>query len=464
MFVSRALRSNVVTGAAVVLLLGATAAPAAAAMNAAVQAPPPFSAEERARAIIEPSVVFVEFNATGVVRAKATNEPQHTGTTTVTVRCSGFVVNHNGIAITDRNCAAPSTEMMTYWATDNIARGKNLTGEARTQFFQQGLIFTGEVPSEPPRLRLSAQGNAPTAGEGTDYSWKAEILGPANTNTNLVALRIPQSALPALEITTFATADDVLKVQGTLGSGYSPIGGKSLVLRSRAVHLAPKPATAENIAYKIEEEMPWESRGGVIADLNGKVVGVLAPDGNKTSAAYSAEAVTDQLKAAGVTNELSSYDRLFREALDDYYAGRYGDAVTKFEKVSTLQMNSTASHFRQQAEQRLDSEGDGSSPSALVIVLIVLGVLLAGCVVVIVIMVLRQRKNAAAGYPISASPYAYGSPVDAYQTYNYPVSVPPGQPQSGPPSYYDTGAAESPFGGFPHASGPPGPAEPEPKN
>ncbi len=449
-------RSGLTVIASVLSILGAIGVAAIPTQAIGAQ---PFSAEERARAIAEPSVVFLEFTAIGVLRERATGTALHTGTTTVTVRCSGVVVDQSGAAVTAKTCVAPDQGSLDYWGKENISRERKLGGEELKQFMRQDYILTGDVSTEPPQKRIMAQANTATVTGGTEGAWKAEVVGDLAGDDRVAVVKIEQSSLPALQVARFDNPNDVLTIDSTIATGYSPVSAMSLILRGRPVTILEKRSGAGDGAdFALEQELPWESRGGAITDMDGRLVGVLAPASGKIASMWASKAISDQLAAAGVPGEQSSYDKLYREGLNDYFEGRYGDAADKLDEVALNQLNSSAAAYRDLAAKK-DAEQGGSGTSTLLIVTIVAGVLLVIALVVIVMLLLRQRSRRTAGAPVSAYPAAYGSPVQGYHTFN-PVSAPPQAPMSASP--YDTGYGGGQVGDFPPEPGTVWPAPPQP--
>ncbi len=462
-------RSGLILAVFVPTIAAATAAAAADFGTGAIA--PPFSAEERARAIVEPSVVFLQFTGTGVLRDKTTGAPLHTGTTTVTVRCSAVVVHSSGIAVTDRGCVAPGQGDMNYWATENIARERKLAGEELKAFFQQGYIFTGDIPTEPPLKRITAQGNSTNATGNAEGTWKAELVGPGAESQQLAIVKIDQTSLPALELGRFETANDLLSVKSTIAAGYSPVGAMSLILRSRPINVLELTNNTPKSTFEIEQELAWETRGGPVTDMDGKIVGILAPNSGKVKALRTTAAITAQLDAAGVTAELSPNDQLYRQGLDDYFEGRYADAIRKLDQVAVGQLNFGAVNYRELAKQREAAEG-GTGPSTLLMVVIAVGAALVVALIVIVIMMVKLRRRRMNLAPTSGYPLAYGSPIEGYNPtiFNYPISAPPETPISASPYDYSTQGqfagfpqqptTNDPAGGAPAWPAPPWPAQP----
>jgi hypothetical protein len=451
MLLTRAVRR---LGAPLAVLL-AVLAPVPAIAAAPAVAPPPFSAEEWARALAQPAVVFVEFTAEGIVRNKASLEPVSATPVTVAVRCSGFVVHHSGVASTLRSCVAPTDTQLANFAFEVLANVQKLEGEPRAQFFQQmrdNAIFTGKAPTDAPQTKIFAQANSPSVGEASAVAWPAEVVQPLDTDTGLALIRITQVKLPVVEVAQFGKMADVLTVNSTMAMGYAAVGGQTLALRSRPVTIAGQQEGQglSEYLFRLEEELPWETRGGMVIDMDGRVVGaVVQSPGGEIKSVHAAEAITTQLSAAGLANELGDADRIYRQGLEAYFAGRYTDAMDAFDQVGSAQMNETATAYRAKAAEREETEGSGGESSLLLIAVIVLGLLLAGAVVAILVM-LKQRKRTMTGYLVSASPYDTGD-GNSYLTLNYPMSAPPGYPTSGVPEYYDPAAQPTSFPGFPGA-------------
>jgi hypothetical protein len=418
--------------------LGASLA-AAAALTATVMTPPVAAngmpaysgllADERAKAIAQPSVVLLEYLATGIVRDKNTLEPISQKPLTVAVRCSGFVINNQGAAITLRGCVSPSADQLAAWSFEALAFERALNGDARTQFLQQmaaTATFTGEAQTEPPTVLISAQLNTATTDQKSASAWPAEVVPPVNTNTDLAIVKISQPNLPVVEVAPDA---DIMGVTAPMAIAYVPVSPGTFTVRARNVNIPGRQVGGSDFAYLLDQELPWESRGGVIIDENGKAVAaIVVSAAGPIKAVHNSEAIANQLAAAGIKSELGPNDILYRRALDDYFGGRYSEAIKKFDSVlAAAPSNQLATTYRKQAEERQGIEGPGEpSNTPLIITIIVLGVLLLAAVVFVGLLLMSRRRRPAQGHdllvPISASPYGSSN---SYVVLDYPISAPP---------------------------------------
>ncbi len=92
--------------------------------------------------------------------------------------------------------------------------------------------------------------------------------------------------------------------------------------------------------------------GGPVLNDRGEVVGLLTFGGNSVNGqeiggftfVVTARTVMEFVRQAGAVNEQGAVNRLYREALDAYWAGKYAVAINRFEEVERL--------FPQHAETR----------------------------------------------------------------------------------------------------------------
>ena len=402
---SRSIGAALATATAIALPLPAAAAPA-------------YTLQERAQAIAQPAVVFLESRVSGVIRNKADGKELSDHQTTVSVRCSGFVVNPSGVAVTIRSCVAPTQTQLDAWAFETFANqqvaDKKIGEDQRASYqaqLHQTATFSGESAEQPPSATLFAQMNVATAGATAAPAWPAEVLVPVDSETGLAVVKIAQSNLPAVEVNANA---QVGTVQTPVAVGYVAVDTKTLTVRSRPVNVSGPYDHGPDTTHKLDAALGWESRGGLVADLDGRAVGVTMPDiDGQINVVNDATAISAELARLGVKSELGKNDLRYRQAVDLYYGGKYADAIDAFDEViKASPANQTAVAFRKQAQDRQEIEGGSSGlPVWLIVLLSVLGT--AAIVAVAAMFILRQRRTANHHpdnlNPVSLNPFA--SPV-----------------------------------------------------
>jgi hypothetical protein len=444
MSLGRALSRSVGAALAAATAMAAVPVPAAAA--------PAYTLQERAQAIAKPAVVFLETRVSGIVRNKASGTALSDKQVTVFIRCSGFVVNPDGIAVTLQSCVSPTQQQADAWAFEAYANqlvdekkiGENQR-DGKIAQLRQTASFTGDSADQPPVSTSFAQMNVATPGATAAPAWPAELQTPVNNTTDLAVMKIAQSNLPAVEVNGSA---DVGTVQTPVALGYVAVDNKTLTVQSRPVNVSgPYEKGDDQVSHKLDAALGWESRGGLVADLDGRAIGLTTPDlQGQIDVVKDASAISAELTAHGLKSQLSKTDLRYRQALDLYYGGKYREAIQAFDQViAQSPANQTAADFRKQAQDRQDIEGGSSGvPLWLIILLSVIAtaIILGGAAV----FILRQRRGAGR-HPdsinsVSVNPFASpvsgaGYPVSGggYATWSRPVSGPPpaAEMQAAPP-------------------------------
>jgi hypothetical protein len=407
------------------------------AANAAV---PAFTLEERAQAIAQPAVIFTEFTAKGVVRKKSDRKPISAEAITVAIRCSAVVINGSGIAITTRYCVAPTHDHINDWAFNRLAdreiNSKRLTAAKKQQYID-GLKSTADFTAvdaqgEPPQALYAQIGDA-VAGRLDAPAFSAEVMTPTDGDDGgFATIKLAKSDLPAVELNTGATL-----AAGTplMAFGYSSSGGKEFETLPYASGASPIKITTVGTntpkSYKFSGNLPIEWRGGPAVDLDGKLAGGLL----WSDTINDAQALSTALQQGGATNQLSTADKEYRAALDDYYAGRYTSAIKRFTSVIAAQpTNTMATKYRAQAESHKAIE-NGDTPMSISppLWLVIAISLLIGAIITFVVVFLlvrrRARRQPTLGtdslLPVSVNPFepptsgsgAYPTSDGGYATY-----------------------------------------------
>jgi hypothetical protein len=415
-----------------------------------VQAAPVYTLEERAQAIARPAVVFTELVVEGEVRDKKTGKALTDRPITVTAYCSGVIVDTSGAMVSTRQCVAPTTARAGKVAfetlTDELIAQKKLAA-ADKQRHIDGLtasaVFTAIGGTGDPQRRLSVQMGDATSGAASPPAISAIPPDSADKDTGLVMVALGRDRLPVVEISTSSTFAAGVAITAI---GYQPTAGPTHATTAEQLKITKVKTTSEPTQYLLSPKLKGESRGAALVNTNGLLVGMAL----FTDSAYDSAAIRALIAQAGVQNRLGDTDRLYRQALDDYFASRYAVAIRKFDKVLAAQPNPVAEEYRARAASRQAIEG-GQTPAGAAIPtwLIVLLSALAGAVLSVVILwaLLRrhsrvQRLQAENLVPVSLNPFAPTSGSGAYPTSGagaYPTSgagsytpSDPGAPQSQP--------------------------------
>jgi hypothetical protein len=406
-------------------LIGVTFAVPGATASASA---PAYTLEERAQAIAQPSIMYLELISHGVVRDRKTGRAL-SGELKVSIRCSAVVISSNGYALSTGACISPAPDRLARVAFGQFANlqiaAKKLTAEGKPAYVDQlaaTAAFTDMNSSATPARQVFAQSGDATGGLEAAPAVPVEAPDPpSDGEARLVVAKIASGGLPALLIAeppALSNGDRVVAV------GYQPvIAGRTYERAHVPITVAGSKGTTEPIPYKLGADIATEMRGGGLVNLDGQLAGSLL----WSDTANDAQAIRDVLTQAGVKNELSDADRLYRSAIDDYFGGHYKQAIKKFDSVIQANpANSTAQQYRALAVSRQAIEGDDepsglSMPTWLIIAISALGSALLS--VIVAVVVVRRRKpnrdfHTDPLQPISVNPFS-------------PVSGPGGYPTSG---------------------------------
>ncbi len=147
--------------------------------------------------------------------------------------------------------------------------------------------------------------------------------------------------------------------------------------------------------------------GGPVMTDNGEVAGLLTFGGDRVNNqevsgfafVVPSSTVLEFVKAAGVTNELGTADRAYREGLELYWAENYSGAIPKFEEVKRLfPEHSEVSRLAQDSQQKISEGKDKSGmPTSWIVagVLVFLFIIVAVIVIAVVVFLLMRRRGKA---------------------------------------------------------------------
>ncbi|MEV4488559.1 SGNH hydrolase domain-containing protein [Micromonospora coxensis] len=389
----------------IIVIGSAGAVPAAAA--------PTYARNEPAVAVATPSTVYLEARYIGYLRRTAGGALVHPEPVVVVRRCSGAVVNPDGWVVTTTVCVQPSREVLLVNALYRLGRTlvqQNELPAERLDTFVAGLrtssTFTGAKRGTKPVVRLTGQFGAASSGEGAAPAVAGVVTKalPA-TEGNVALVRLRRSGLAAIEL---AAAPD-LRTGSTVDIlGYAldrtTGGSATYVPRNRTVEIIGRTGTNRT---GVSGQIGPDSRGGPVVDSAGRLVALLdtdtSADGEPIRDLIVTANIERLLDQGGVDNRLGEVDRAFRSALDTYFAGRYSQAMQRFDDVLAQDPGHVAARaYRQRAEERLRLDGDVEENAAnwwLYLLSGAAGVLVIGAVSFLQRTLGRRLQPALSGAP-----------------------------------------------------------------
>jgi hypothetical protein len=367
------------------------------------------SPEERALAVVGPSMVFMEVIVTGYVRNKADDALLRKAPVILNRRCTGFVARSDGHVLTNSQCVQPTPEILLSNALNALGNALVAEGDlkqadvaAYAKARQRTTVFTGAEPGTQPESRLYGQLNV-AKGDVTDTPAVSGTVVRALTleEGNVALVKLAQDGLPAAELNPSAT---VAAETPLLVLGY---GTTDTSYRSATYTVSSKPVTVTGVdaqspvgAYRIDADLGLYSRGGIAIDPAGRVVGILDNDVLRPDKAnrlvVPVATMTGLLGAAGVDNSLAEADKRYRSGLDAYFAGRNSAAIEELDGVvRDAPANLLAQVYRQAAVDSGGGAGADDRPGWAVPLLAVAGGAFAAGLVGLVVLLLRRRDAVA---------------------------------------------------------------------
>ncbi|MFV2102841.1 trypsin-like peptidase domain-containing protein [Micromonospora sp. LOL_024] len=340
----------------------------------------PRSAEEHALATVAPSMVFLEAILTGYVRGGQDDTLLHPEPFTFSRRCSGVVVNHDGHVLTNGQCVQPTSDILREHALDALAKALVADGTLKADDVQRyvrtrlaSTAFTGPEPGTEPDSRLFAQLNVAVGDLTENPAIPGSVIQALSlAEGNLALVKLDQGELPAAELNNSATIASGTSLQ-VLGYGTADTAYRSATYTVLSAPVRVTEVDIESSAYQISEDVGAYSRGGIAIDPQGRVVGMLDNDllqpNRPNRLVVPVSRMSELLSAAGVENSLAEPDRLYRSALDAYFAGdETGAAPQLTEVVERSPTNVLAQMYREAA---VAAGGDEPSRPGWVVPLLV---------------------------------------------------------------------------------------------
>jgi S1-C subfamily serine protease len=418
---TRAALIATITGLALVLVSG----------PASAQAPDPRQAtpEEKAAAVVRPAMVFLStdysgyvFTQGGLLVNEAFNDAQPYQ---ISSTCSAFVVNPSGYIATAGHCVDNGPEgarehLLTAAVQQVVAADPTIDGNQLLQFARSNWRTEGQTAGSPIDRTVTVLRGT---GTGTSLEGKqvpAQVVDYRPFSEGDVALiKVAATELPAIELAAGSGAQTGTRV---LSVGYpgatANVTDPNLEPTFKDGQVSKETSRGAIPVYEISAAVAPGMSGGPTVGLDGKVIGV-----NSFGATAQTEAFNFVVPAAGL-NELlgrnnvraepGPYDVLYRAGLQDYYAGRFTDAINKFDQVLAVAPDYVyAEEYKTNAARAKAQFGDAGPPAWLWWVIAGGAVLLLAAGLVTWLLIRRRRRRAAppSGGPAPGVPGAQLAPT-----------------------------------------------------
>jgi len=383
----------------------------AAAMPVAAAGAADATPDEKAQAIVNPSIVFITGSLEYYINTGQSGYG-YFGPLQLEWSCTGFYVNPTGYVATAGHCVdyGPGSHLANDAITSAVqdAYDSGDIDEATANaLLDEGLglwTLEGESGGSDPNLTVAVSTPVGVSGEQASTSKNARVVESVKFEEGDIALlKVEESNAPALLL---ADDDDIDVGIDVLAAGY-PASESAAIDPSQTATFKDgkinKKGTSGGLkvpVYETSAALSPGMSGGPTVDMEGKAVGVNS-SGLVDETAFNfispISLIKEQLARNGVKNELGPADKAYQAGLTAYFAGDYTKAITHFDKALGLRpSNYYAQDFKKKANEKLaeappttvkpaSSDGDSSGGgSALLIGALVLAVLVIGGLVFVV--------------------------------------------------------------------------------
>jgi serine protease Do len=385
---------------------------------------PRVTPEERAAALIRPSVMYLAGETYGMVRLPSGEILSQFGRGTsmpflATWTCTAFVVNPGGWVATAGHCVDP--------ASAKLLILKRAAGEYRIQFpdapesrdpamtfewLQKNARVEGDTADQGPHVGFTVM-----SGTGTKIAEKVAAgvvdFRPLR-NGDAALLKVPKGNLPSSELGTDA---DVAIGTQILAVGFPAsiqnVTGPSLDPSFKSGTVSKKSMMGSSPEYEVDAPTSEGMSGGPAIGLNGKVIGVnsFAPAGEPQAFNFIAPAdgVAALLAGRGLKAMLGPADLSYRKGLSHFYSGRYTDAIKDFDQTLGMSPDYPGlEDLRASAFTLRQQYGDASPLSGTVqlwyLVISAITLLGVAATITLIALKLRRRRLSAAVPTVTPAP------------------------------------------------------------
>jgi serine protease Do len=362
-------------------------------ISAAGTTPPSSTPQQRAEAVVDPSLVLIQVNATGEVNVPFADETTRHYQEKSVGLCSGAAID-TGDILTAGHCADTG-----HFTTDLIdsayasLKQQGLTDTVTQQQAESGWTVSGT------KLGFTIYQTPPAQPALTSGYPASPLFDEGVSNGDVAVLGTKEHPLPSLQVANGNPAD---------GADIVSFGYPGSVTSESNVDLSTLQPTEEpgqttgiqmfngKDFISISAAMSPGVSGGPTTDLTGKVYGTnsFAPasDAGQSPNFITSTAEVDRvLRANHLSFTLSPADQAWRTSLNDYFAGEYHQAVPGFNQVLRAFPNDLlAKQYRAKAIADYPLQTSNPSFPYATIALVVLAV------VVVAIgwtLVLRRRRR-----------------------------------------------------------------------
>jgi serine protease Do len=449
----------------------ALAGPASADGSATTPTTAPTSAPDNTQAqvapLVQPSVVYETMTWSGYVYDRYNKQYLRDKPFSITMQCTGFVVNPDGYVATAGHCVDPAggreslQRAAAEWAMDNYYTNSlfltvdDVIGDYRIDT----LSDAGQVQRNQIDSVVKVSWGASVSGVKVLKQKPARVLAFQKFDEGDGALlKVDETDLNAVEL---ADTSGVEINSGVVAVGYPAIIGNytdtDLTPTFDAGNVSSIKTVADGLlsVFQLSAELSGGMSGGPTVDPEGRVIGVNSSHfvGEPFNYAVPAERIKELMDSAGVDNVVSETTQTYRDGIRAYFNGDREAAISSLGQVLDEQpANGLAETYLGKAKELpappADEKDSDSSSSAGWIALaggVVVAIVGGLTALILLVRRARRRKPAAgqqalptAGFPTGpvqgqpAAPFAQQATPAPVVEVPQPAPVPAGFAPSAP--------------------------------
>jgi serine protease Do len=360
--------------------------------------PPVSTTQQRAEAIVQPSLAYILIKATGEVEVPFTDGTTEAYTDTTYASCSGSVVESDGVILTGGHCADPA-EYENDLVDDVFARLQKagMTGQVTQSEAEQGWSVAAA-----PSLSVTVYLTAFAASVADATGLPARILyDEPITQGDVALLQVDAGTpLPALQAAPGNPADG----SDVITTGYPGTVTSVVDLANLQPTLTPGQVTSVQTYNGVQfigisSTMSPGMSGGPTVDTQGRVVGTNSfyPSGENQQLNFttSTAEVRRVLADNSISPKLTAADQAWRNGLNDYFTGKYREAVQEFNTVLVaIPGDRSAQQFKAKAIADYPLEHTAPAHRVQGLIAAAAAVLAGGAAAAVTLVLVRRRRQA----------------------------------------------------------------------
>ncbi|MCW0212087.1 MAG: trypsin-like peptidase domain-containing protein [Pseudonocardia sp.] len=330
---------------------------------------------EKSAAEVRPAIVYLTETYTAYVADETGTYFNGGSAYQLTMSCTGFGVSPQGYIATAGHCVDTTSPdgirasfiQAAAQSVVDVDRTYNL--QALIDFGTTNWIVEGTAKGSPIEGQISAVIGSGTGSGAAGQSVPARIVDfRPQSQGDVALLKVESSDLPS---TVLATDSEVQVGTQVLSMGYpasaDAVTDPTLEPSTKDGQVSTKRMMNGVPFYETSASLTPGMSGGPTVDLEGDVVGInsayLRNDQAFNFIAPST-ALNELLSRNGVKAELGPNDTLYREALTNYYGGRYSDAIAGFDRLLLVDPDhNQAKEYKTLAAKAKERFGDAPAPA-----------------------------------------------------------------------------------------------------